>query len=84
VIPTEAIIPDIDLASFRAHDHGVSRIHAEIRLDVDGVRVVDLESANGTLVNGKRLNPQDPTRIRQGDIIQLGSLSLQLISRFRG
>jgi len=84
VIPTEAIIPDIDLSSFRANDHGVSRIHAEIRVDVDGVRVVDLDSANGTLVNGKRLNPQDPARIRQGDIIQLGSLSLQLISRFRG
>ena len=84
VIPTEAIIPDIDLASFRANDHGVSRIHAEIRLDVDGVRLIDLESANGTLVNGKRLSPQDPTQIRQGDIIQLGSLSLQLISRFRG
>jgi hypothetical protein len=84
VIPTEAIIPDIDLAPFRAHDHGVSRIHAEIRIDPEGVHVVDLESANGTLVNGKRLSPQEPTRIRHGDIVQLGSLSLQLISRFRG
>lgn len=83
VIPTEAIIPDIDLGPFKAHDQGVSRIHAEIRLDDDAIRLIDLESANGTLVNGKRLQPQEPVTIRHGDIIQLGSLSLQLISRVR-
>jgi pSer/pThr/pTyr-binding forkhead associated (FHA) protein len=62
----------------------VSRIHAELRLAKDGVFVVDLDSANGTLLNGRRLPPQTPESVRHGDIIQLGRLRLQLISRYRG
>ncbi len=83
LVPTQAVIPDVDLGPFRAHEHGVSRMHAEIRLDRDGVHIIDLESANGTHVNGRRLEPQVITPIRHGDIIQLGSLSLQVISRVR-
>ncbi|MEW6568009.1 MAG: FHA domain-containing protein [Chloroflexota bacterium] len=84
VIPTQAVVPDVDLSPFNAHDHGVSRMHAEIRLGHAGVQLIDLDSANGTLVNGRRLQPQEPVSVRNGDIIQLGSLSLQLISRYRG
>ncbi|HLB64513.1 MAG TPA: FHA domain-containing protein [Anaerolineales bacterium] len=83
LVPTQAVIPDVDLSPFRAHEHGVSRMHAEIRLDYNGVHVIDLESANGTHINGQRLEPQVLTPVRHGDIIQLGSLSLQLISRYR-
>jgi pSer/pThr/pTyr-binding forkhead associated (FHA) protein len=83
LVPTQAVIPDVDLGPFKAHEHGVSRMHAEIRLDENGVYIVDLESANGTHVNGQRLEPQVRTPVRHGDIIQLGSLSLQLISRYR-
>jgi len=79
----QAIVPDADFATFDAYDLGVSRLHAEIRLTSDSMVIVDLESANGTLVNGKRLEPQEPTPIRHGDIIQLGRLRLQLISRLR-
>ncbi|MGH2627541.1 MAG: FHA domain-containing protein [Anaerolineales bacterium] len=80
----QAIVPDIDLDPFQAYDYGVSRIHAELRLDQEGVYVVDLDSANGTLVNGRRLDPQSPSPVRHGDIIQLGRLRLQIISRVRG
>ncbi len=83
LVPTQAVIPDVDLGPFRAHEHGVSRMHAEIRLSSDGVQIIDLESANGTHVNGRRLEAQVLTTIRHGDVIQLGSLSLQLISRYR-
>jgi hypothetical protein len=79
----QAIIPDVDLNSLEAYDSGVSRIHAEIRVSADGIVVVDLDSANGTLINGKRLEPQLPTAARHGDIIQLGRMRLQLISRMR-
>ncbi len=68
---------------FDAYEQGVSRIHAEVRLEPDGVYIVDLDSANGTLVNGKALEPQRPALVHHGDIIQLGRLRLQLISRFR-
>jgi hypothetical protein len=78
----QAVIPDIDLTQFAAFESGVSRIHSEIRLTEQTVAVVDLDSANGTLVNNARLEPQKPVPIRHGDIIQLGQLRLQLISRY--
>ncbi len=80
----QAVIPDIDLGVFNAYDSGVSRMHAEVLLEEDGVYLLDLESANGTLVNGKRLEPQRSVPVRHGDVIQLGRLRLQLISRYRG
>ena len=78
----QAVIPDIDLSQYSAFESGVSRIHSEIRLTEEYVAVVDLDSANGTLVNNARLDPQKATPVHHGDIIQLGQLRLQLISRY--
>lgn len=80
---SQAIVPDVDLDSYGAQDQGISRLHAEIRLDEQGPRVVDLDSVNGTLVNGRRLEPQEPAPLRHKDVIQLGQLKLQVISRIR-
>ena len=41
----------------RLHDTEISRRHAELRLERDGYRIVDLGSANGTFVNGQRRRP---------------------------
>jgi len=79
----QAIIPDIDLGQYDAYDHGVSRIHAEIHMRPDGIYLIDLDSANGTLVNGKKLEAQRPCLVRHGDVLQLGRMRLQLISRIR-
>jgi hypothetical protein len=81
---SQAIVPDVDLDTYGAQDQGISRLHAEIRLDETGVHVVDLDSVNGTLINGKRIEPQEPKELRNKDIIQLGSMQLQVISRIRG
>jgi pSer/pThr/pTyr-binding forkhead associated (FHA) protein len=82
-IETQSVVPDIDLAPFDAFDQGVSRLHAEMRIQPDGVFIVDLDSANGTHVNGKRLEALKAIPIHHGDIVQLGSMRLQLISRYR-
>lgn len=79
----QAIIPDVDLSKYDAYEAGVSRIHAEIQLREDGIYIIDLDSANSTQVNGKRLEPQSPYPIRHGDLLELGGLRLQLISRYR-
>ena len=79
----QAVIPDVDLIAYDAFKHGISRIHAELRLQSNGLHVYDLDSANGTLVNGRRLDPQQGVPLRHGDILQLGSLRLQIISRMR-
>lgn len=52
-------------------DQTISRRHAELRF-VDGAWVLaDLNSANGTYVNGARITR--PVRLRHGDQIRLGS-----------
>ena len=55
----QPVMPDIDLAPYQAYTHGVSRLHAVIKRGVDDILLMDLESANGTFVNGKRLEPNE-------------------------
>ena len=79
----QAVIPDVDLATYEAYDHGVSRLHAEMRIQPDRIYVIDLDSANGTIVNGERLKSLEEKPVHHGDIIQLGRMRLQIISRQR-
>ena len=53
----------------------VSRHHAEIRLDDQGLFLVDLGSTNGTLLNGIAVDSQ---RLIDGDIIMIGEHQLRL------
>ena len=56
-------------------DSSVSRRHAEVRLGDDGWFVRDLESTNGTYVNGVRIGPgEQPLRPR--DIVQFGKVAV--------
>ena len=61
------------------HDSEVSRFHAELQPDGDGIKVVDLESSNGTFVNGARTTA---VRLNSGDRIQLGKT--HLVFKVRG
>lgn len=71
------IYPDIDLGLDGGYDAGVSRRHAVIAIQGPMVTVEDLGSANGTFVNGQRLQPEDPTAINHGDELKFGTLSLR-------
>lgn len=51
---------------------GVSREHAELRLDRDGWSVRDLNSSNGTFVNDERV---ESARLEHGDVVRLGPVS---------
>ncbi|MFQ5423578.1 MAG: ATP-binding protein [Phycisphaerae bacterium] len=55
-------------------DYTVSRRHAEVRLVGGGWQLVDLNSANGTYLNGKRV--ERPVRLKHGDQIRLGGTLL--------
>ncbi len=55
---------------------GVSRIHAMIK-ETDGrYYILDLNSLNGTAVNGKSLEANETAEIHEGDIISLADTSL--------
>jgi hypothetical protein len=53
------------------NDSNISRQHAEMRQGGGGYVVVDLNSTNGTLVNGVRISGEQ--RLNDGDIISFGS-----------
>lgn len=69
--------PDIDLTPHGALEQGVGRRH--MRLFVSGAHVMieDLESTNGTLINGQRLSAHQAQQLRNGDQITVGKLVLQ-------
>lgn len=52
-------------------DPGVSRRHARVLSEDDGVLVEDLGSSNGTYVNGRRIS--GPVELDAGDELQLGA-----------
>jgi ABC transport system ATP-binding/permease protein len=53
-----------------------SRRHAEFHLGVSGAEIVDLGSANGTYVNGRRIHGR--ARLTEGDIVGIGRHQLRL------
>jgi pSer/pThr/pTyr-binding forkhead associated (FHA) protein len=76
---TQSVMPDIDLSPYRAYSSGVSRLHAVIRRGISQIVLTDLESANGTFVNGKRIEPNEEQALAHGDVIALGKLKIQIL-----
>jgi sigma-B regulation protein RsbU (phosphoserine phosphatase) len=58
-------------------DQWLSRHHAEIVQRPDGYYVADLQSKNGTLLNG--LPVKEERRLREGDVITLGEHTLTFV-----
>lgn len=57
-------------------DPNVSRRHAEIRKEMDGYVVVDLDSLNGTKVNGSGIG-KDQRLLADGDEIRVGDTRMR-------
>ena len=72
------IYPEIDLTPFKGQHLGVSRKHARILMKDNRITVEDLQSANGTYINGKHIGVSQPALLRDGDQLKLGNLSLQV------
>jgi Double zinc ribbon/FHA domain len=72
--PVSKFYPDVDLTPYGALDHGVGRRH--LRLFVQGGQIMaeDLDTTNGTLLNGQKLVAKQPQPLRTGDQLQLGKL----------
>ena len=61
-------------------DRSVSRVHAHInRDDNGGIVVKDMNSTNGTFLNGIRLRPNESVRIRTGDEICFGNMVFEYL-----
>ncbi len=67
----------------RLEDMSVSSHHAQLDIEpnqyfdtMNDICVKDLQSTNGTLINGKKVNS---TRLRHGDIINIGAYQFRLV-----
>ncbi|MGJ3237092.1 MAG: FHA domain-containing protein [Anaerolineae bacterium] len=69
----------IDLSPFKANERGVSRIHAQIHMANDRLYITDMDSTNGTIVDGARLQPHQAVVLRQGSDVLLGRLHIQIM-----
>jgi pSer/pThr/pTyr-binding forkhead associated (FHA) protein len=71
---------DIDLVSQESVEQiWCSRQHAVVTLDRGVVVVEDMNSLNGTWVNGSRIHPGQYTALKHGDVVQVGTVQLKLV-----
>lgn len=60
-------------ADILLQDGSVSRTHALVFVDADGISVADLMSTNGTKVNGAPITDVD---VAEGDVVHLGQTKM--------
>ncbi len=68
--------PDIDLS--RAANYGISRQHVRITRRRSLFHLCDLQSANGTFLNGKKLAPFQENLLHDGDELRLSRLTIRV------
>ena len=69
---------DIDLMPYGGRDRGVSRRHAALYRTNHTVSLVDLNSTNGTYLNGVKLAADQPRLLREGDEVRFGSMRFHI------
>lgn len=71
---------DLDLSPLGAATLGVSRAHAALAFDANRnvMTLMDMNSMNGTYLNGLRLLPQESHDLRSGDQIRFGRLVVRV------
>lgn len=59
-------------------DHTLSREHARLFTDGESLFMEDLESTNGTRINGADVEPRKPVSLSHGDALEMGAVRLQI------
>jgi len=75
----QTTVPDIDLNPYDAYEAGVSRLHANINVLDSMVTIHDLGSANGTRLNGDRIESHTEYTLTHGIILTFGQLKVQIL-----
>jgi len=71
--------PMVDLTKYEGFVTGVSRRHAMLKAVEEKYVLIDLNSSNGTWIDGKRILPNKPHDLPSGGVIQLGRLKLVVV-----
>jgi transcriptional regulator with PAS, ATPase and Fis domain len=76
VLEEKAVVGSASGVEIEIADRAVSRLHAELEPQADGLWVRDLGSLNGTLINGVRVIH---ARVPDGGTIRIGSTDLRVV-----
>lgn len=76
-------IPTLDLMPYEVDRYGVSRQHAIVMNMLDRYTIQDLNSTNGTWVNGRRLEAGKPYPLSSGSQVRLGHFTFYTYFRLR-
>ncbi len=69
---------DPESADIAIPDEGISRTHVQISLTEQGLEVTDLNSTNGSAINGQPFSPyQSAMLLESGDTLTMGDVILQ-------
>lgn len=78
--PADATFDSVlDLSELGAYAMGVSRRHVMLQRSKTGFEVVDLDSRNGSWLNGERLAPHKPYPLASGAELRLGKMRLLIV-----
>lgn len=72
------IFPELDMTTDGGLEQGVSRRHARIYTRDGTCFVEDLDSTNGTFLNGERVTPYLPYAFRDGDALTFGTMRMKV------
>ncbi|MEP7290863.1 MAG: FHA domain-containing protein [Chloroflexota bacterium] len=67
-------MPDIDLSEIDGMKYGISRMHAAFLYDGRRLAIEDLNSRNGTRINGFQIDGGKPYPLHNGDELEIGHL----------
>ncbi len=76
--PVSQFYPDIDLTPHGALQEGVGRRHLQVSVMSNQVYIEDLNSTNGTFLNGQKVVPETPQAVQDGDELRLGNMVLRI------
>ena len=72
----------LNLSSYGAREQGVSRKHAMLHRSKLTLELQDLDSKNGTYLNGYRLAPNEMRILRDRDEVILGTLRIRIAFQY--
>lgn len=78
---TDRIIGRAPTAHVFVDDKSVSKFHAKLVMAGGDVSVIDLESTNKTVVNGRQIQPLVPHKLQNNDQIKVGNIIFKFLER---
>lgn len=78
---TDRIIGRAPTAHIFVDDKSVSKFHSKLVMAGGDVSVIDLESTNKTVVNGRQIQPLVPHKLQNNDQIKVGNIIFKFLER---